>query len=298
MSSRGSVATKTTLLILLMFLICLVIIVLVPVGSGKTTFTIFDKKNTGDTSSNNSGSSNASEYTADIYESEKDRPFKVLSVIDGDTIKINYYGKEELVRLIGVNTPEVDGPYTDAECFGNEASAISKDYLENQWVIIRGDATQGNRDKYDRLLRYVSLAGTDFGGFLIERGYAYEYTYETAYDRRGVYLLLQQDAENNNRGLWAAGVCDASDEEEEVMVEEDTDTSTDEIIIVPDNSNNTTEEACLNIKGNISLYTGERIYHLPWQKYYNNTVISPEYGERYFCTEEEAINAGWRRSKE
>lgn len=52
-----------------------------------------------------------------------------------------------------------------------------------------------------------------------------------------------------------------------------------------------------NIKGNISINTGERIYHVPGQRYYAETVISPEYGERYFCSEAEARAAGWRRSR-
>lgn len=51
------------------------------------------------------------------------------------------------------------------------------------------------------------------------------------------------------------------------------------------------------IKGNISLDTGERIYHLPGQKFYEKTVISPGKGERWFCSEEEARVNGWRRSK-
>lgn len=51
-----------------------------------------------------------------------------------------------------------------------------------------------------------------------------------------------------------------------------------------------------NIKGNIS-YAGEKIYHLPGQKYYNKTSINIEQGERYFCSESEAISAGWRKSK-
>lgn len=51
------------------------------------------------------------------------------------------------------------------------------------------------------------------------------------------------------------------------------------------------------IKGNVSIETGERIYHAPGQRYYSRTVISPEYGERWFCSEEEARRAGWRRSK-
>jgi hypothetical protein len=52
-----------------------------------------------------------------------------------------------------------------------------------------------------------------------------------------------------------------------------------------------------DIKGNISLRKGERIYHLPGQKWYGKTVISPEKGERWFCTEEEAEENGWRKSK-
>jgi len=54
--------------------------------------------------------------------------------------------------------------------------------------------------------------------------------------------------------------------------------------------------AC-NIKGNISYLTGERIYHMPGQKYYWRTIISPWRGERWFCSEAEARAAGWRRSK-
>ena len=54
-------------------------------------------------------------------------------------------------------------------------------------------------------------------------------------------------------------------------------------------------DAC-NIKGNVSTQ-GERIYHVPGQKYYNDTRISASHGERWFCSEEEARAAGWRRSR-
>lgn len=51
------------------------------------------------------------------------------------------------------------------------------------------------------------------------------------------------------------------------------------------------------IKGNISIDTGERIYHVPGQKFYRQTRIRPEYGERWFCSEAEARAAGWRKSR-
>ncbi|GJL90605.1 sunset domain-containing protein [Hyphococcus sp.] len=50
------------------------------------------------------------------------------------------------------------------------------------------------------------------------------------------------------------------------------------------------------IKGNVSQNVGARIYHVPGQKYYAGTVISPERGERWFCSESEARQAGWRRA--
>lgn len=54
-------------------------------------------------------------------------------------------------------------------------------------------------------------------------------------------------------------------------------------------------DAC-SIKGNVSTQ-GERIYHVPGQKYYEETRISASHGERWFCSEEEARAAGWRRSR-
>jgi hypothetical protein len=52
-----------------------------------------------------------------------------------------------------------------------------------------------------------------------------------------------------------------------------------------------------NIKGNISINTGEHIYHVPGQEYYAVTKIGRQYGERWFCSEEEARAAGWRRAR-
>ena len=52
-----------------------------------------------------------------------------------------------------------------------------------------------------------------------------------------------------------------------------------------------------NIKGNISFNSGERIYHVPGQKYYADTVITLSKGERWFCSETAAREAGWRRAR-
>ncbi|ESY58469.1 hypothetical protein X744_17015 [Mesorhizobium sp. LNJC372A00] len=50
------------------------------------------------------------------------------------------------------------------------------------------------------------------------------------------------------------------------------------------------------IKGNISYNTGERIYHVPGQEHYSETRISLSKGERWFCSEDAARAAGWRKA--
>jgi hypothetical protein len=52
------------------------------------------------------------------------------------------------------------------------------------------------------------------------------------------------------------------------------------------------------IKGNISTTTGERIYHMPGQKYYFETRVNWwSRGERWFCSEADARAAGWRKAR-
>jgi hypothetical protein len=55
-------------------------------------------------------------------------------------------------------------------------------------------------------------------------------------------------------------------------------------------------EYTCNIKGNVSLNTGKRIYHVPGQEHYSETIITPSKGERWFCSEDEARAAGWRKA--
>lgn len=50
------------------------------------------------------------------------------------------------------------------------------------------------------------------------------------------------------------------------------------------------------IKGNISFATGNKLYHLPSMEDYESTVIDPAGGEKWFCTESEAIANGWRKA--
>ncbi len=206
--------------------------------------------------------------------------YQVISVVDGDTIKVNYQGKLTSVRLIGVNTPETVDPRKSVECFGLEASNFLKNKLANQTVTLVADPSQTNRDKYDRLLRYVYLDGVDINLEIIQNGYGYEYTYNVPYVKQSEYKQAQVAASAAGRGLWAANTCAAT------SAVSDSNQSHS-----PANSPNTCQ-----IKGNINS-EGEKIYHLPGQRYYEQTKIDTSKGERWFCSEQEALYAGWRAAK-
>lgn len=134
---------------------------------------------------------------------------KVVKIVDGDTIKANINDKVESVRLIGVDTPELKDPRKPVQCFAKEASEKTKELLEGKDVRLESDPTQGDRDKYQRLLRYVFLKdGTNFNKLLIEQGYAFEYTYDIPYKYQAEFEAAELSAREKGLGLWKEGVCE------------------------------------------------------------------------------------------
>lgn len=129
--------------------------------------------------------------------------FDVVSVTDGDTLKVNINGQIETLRLIGIDTPETVDPRTPVQCFGKEASDKAKKTLDGKKVRVEADDSQGERDKYNRLLRYLYLEdGTFFNKMMIEDGYAHEYTYGAPYKHQEDFKAAQAIARENKRGLW------------------------------------------------------------------------------------------------
>jgi endonuclease YncB( thermonuclease family) len=133
---------------------------------------------------------------------------KVIRAIDGDTLVINWKGKEETVRLIGVDTPESVDPRTTVQCFGLEASEALKLKANGEPALFTIDPTQGERDKYNRLLGYVSLPdGTLINQWLIEEGYGFEYTYNLPYKYQSEFIKAEGRARQSQKGLWSPDTC-------------------------------------------------------------------------------------------
>ncbi len=134
--------------------------------------------------------------------------YTVVSVIDGDTIQVLIDTKKETLRLIGIDTPETVDPRKSVQCFGKEASAKAKALLSGKPVRLESDPTQGERDKYQRLLRYVFLEdGTNFNKLMISEGFAHEYTYNIPYKYQTEFKQAQKEAEAAKKGLWADDAC-------------------------------------------------------------------------------------------
>ncbi len=134
--------------------------------------------------------------------------YKVTEVVDGDTIKININGKIETLRLIGLDTPETVDPRKPVQCFGKEASNKAKELLIGKNVRIEKDISQGELDKYNRLLVYIYREdGLFYNKHMIETGYAHEYTYNTPYKYQTEFKAAQKTAQQNSLGLWSPNTC-------------------------------------------------------------------------------------------
>jgi micrococcal nuclease len=135
--------------------------------------------------------------------------YAVSRVIDGDTIVVLMEGKEETVRLLGIDTPETVDPRKPIQCFGIEASNETKSLLDGRQVTLQSDQTQSDRDKYGRLLRYVFRDdGLFVDEYLIKAGFAYEYTYlGVPYKYQTTFRTDQKSAKLAGLGLWATSTC-------------------------------------------------------------------------------------------
>jgi len=125
---------------------------------------------------------------------------RVTRVIDGDTIDVNINGTVERIRYVGVNTPERDEP-----CY-SEASAANASMVEGQTVRLERDQT--NRDRFDRLLRYVYVGDTLVNRELIVQGYGEAVLYQPDNRHFTEFSNLERQSANASRGCHPTGIFD------------------------------------------------------------------------------------------
>lgn len=129
--------------------------------------------------------------------------YRVTRVTDGDTIEVDMNGVTEKIRLIGVDTPESVKQNSPVQCYGHEASDYSKQNLSGASVKLEADPIGDNRDRYDRLLRYVYLRdGTLWNQKLISEGYGFAYL-SFEFSKQDEFAAAQSKAQESKLRLWS-----------------------------------------------------------------------------------------------
>jgi len=124
--------------------------------------------------------------------------YEVRWVDDGDTIVLT---DGRRVRYIGINSPEVESKYSEAEPFGDEAREFNRRLVYLKKVRLEFDIEK--YDQYGRLLAYIFLSdGTFINNAIITAGYAYCLPKKPNVKYEELFLKSQQNAILSNKGIW------------------------------------------------------------------------------------------------
>ena len=234
-------------------------------------------------------------------------PGRALVVIDGDTIEATVAGRAARLRLYGVDAPEL------AQDHGDEARTELRRLVEDKELRIGAIDV----DRYGRLLALVEANGRDSNEAMLTSGYAWAYrTYLDAADAER-FCQAEASARDAHRGLWRdePRFWDAPwdyRERQRDPARKRVERGNESMASCRAASHAQAEieqrrarigawfaelpsPGCL-IKGNVNT-AGARIYHLPGTSGYQATHIDQARGERWFCDEREAQQAGFRRAR-
>ncbi len=198
-------------------------------------------------------------------------PSKVVSgparVVDGDTIDVGGIR----VRLEGIDAPErgqrCSHQWWGTWPAGKRASKALKRMIDGRSVTCRSRG----RGSYGRMLGVCSAGGLELNAEMVKRGHAWAFV---KYSQS--YVSQERVAKTARKGIWQSSCRPAWLYREARW----------------SNGAEAAPAGCA-IKGNISR-SGRRTYHMPWSPWYERTKIESRKGERWFCNEREAMQAGWK----
>jgi endonuclease YncB( thermonuclease family) len=204
-------------------------------------------------------------FTSTLPSLSQDSPSQKAAAVDGDTIRIGSMA----IRLEGIDAPEIKQICNDQtgkgySC-GRSAKAALSRLLSHDLICKRS-----GEDRYGRTLAYCTSGGIDLNREMVRQGWAFAFV---KYSDR--YVAEETDARLSKRGIWA-GTAQAPWEWRASQIVE-----------------HAPPGQCV-IKGNVS--RDRKIYFMPFHQLYGKVRIDESKGERWFCTEDEALAAGWRRA--
>ncbi|WP_018996192.1 thermonuclease family protein [Hirschia maritima] len=198
-------------------------------------------------------------------------------VTDGDSLRIG----DERIRLFGIDA--LEGKQT-CNFSGDEwaCGRSSRKALERAIGRNAVSCTVYDKDKYKRSVSICRVGETDLNEGQVRNGWAVAYT---KYSKK--YASAEKDAHANQRGIWRSEFERPEDYRRRIrQVNAER---------ARQNQSRPVKAGC-DIKGNISSGSGNRIFHVRGQRDYERTSINTKKGERWFCTEQEAWSAGWKKA--
>lgn len=194
-----------------------------------------------------------------------------IDVVDGDTIRVG----GTTVRLHGIDAPEIDQSCEDRAGQHWNCGAEVKAQVASLFQGAHTRCEEIERDRYGRSVAKCFVAGRDIGEQIVENGWAEAYRlYSLDYD------IAEKSAQLREVGIWAG----RHQSPAEFRADQRAATTQAQLP-------QTAPQGCV-IKGNIS--ESGRIYHMPHNRDYGRTRINTARGEHWFCSEAEALAAGWR----
>ncbi|HPT65929.1 MAG TPA: thermonuclease family protein [Candidatus Woesebacteria bacterium] len=162
------------------------------------------------------------------------------------------------IRLANIDTPEIN------LCLGQNA----KDFLTNLILNKRVNIVSVGRDAYKRTIALIYLPDGQLVNEIVALNGMGIYTSTNTKEKEKINLAIES-ARDKKIGIFSQ-VCSQTE--------------------------NIDNSKC-NIKGNIGKHDREKYYHLPECAEYNRTVVELHLGEKWFCNEKEAIESGYKKSK-
>lgn len=226
-------------------------------------------------------------------------------VADGDTLQID----DKKIRLFGFDAPEKAQLCKNAQGADYSCGLQSGEALHSMIGSNPVRCEVRNRDQYGRNVSSCSVLTNkgpiDIGNFMVSNGYA------VAYRQYGKdYIALEDAAHQAHKGMWQGSFEMPADWRKDQKIDkllaqrgrslQPQDAASNAALPqIASSSASGSQDGPANgckIKGNINS-KGEKIYHVPGGRYYDSTQIDVPQGERWFCTERQAKDAGWRASQ-
>ena len=220
---------------------------------------------------------------------------KVVEVLDGVTIDAEIDGKVYRVRYLGVELAN-----------GADTGSLAQEALEFNRYLVAGQTIElemgpADTDFEGNLLRYVYVDGEMANLSLLVNGYATVADSSSEFRYQAEFYAAQENAREGLRGIWESRRPANSRTPATASSPTPTPPFTGGTLPKPPSAGGQTCDYSGTgdgvIKGNVDTRTGDHVYHVPTGLYYSTTSVDESLGDRWFCTEEEAVAAGWKKSK-